>query len=99
MAVGRNRRSSPHTVSFVLSRLCQTAYRTDRKKLEPYVDLASITKVEAGLNLRNVEMPEDSQSTNQVMEVPPWAETEAYEISSTDIEGTSLLPSIFMLSV
>lgn len=65
-----------------------------RKKLEPYVDLASITKVEAGLNLRNVEMPEDSQSTNQVMEVPPWAETEAYEISSTDIEDRQLADEV-----
>ena len=54
------------------------------------MNLASNSKIDGITNLRDVEIPEaDSQSVFQV-EIPPWAEAEVYEISSTDMEGSSM---------
>lgn len=57
-------------------------------KLEPQDEKPTPSRVDALSELvRDVHAPEaDTMSVNQP-EVPPWADT--YEISSTEMEGTS----------
>jgi hypothetical protein len=56
-----------------------------RKKLEPENDKSLSSRVEDQKQIRNVQPPDSDTNSVFQVEVPPW--NEAYEISSTDIEG------------
>lgn len=88
--VRRDRGTSSDTVCtdlFSLGHVILTI--VSRKKLEPESDKSVSSRVEPmqQQDTRVVEAPQSDANSVLQMEVPPW--NEAYEISSTDIDGMS----------
>ena len=54
------------------------------------------SKVDGGPQLRAIELPQPDDLSSFRTEVPPWAE--AYEISSTDVDGNADVPASLTLS-